>query len=670
MRINTGCFAYLALILMVTCPVATYAEDSDLYAMSFEELMNVEVTTASKSAESQIDAPGVVSVVTAHEIEGFGARNLEEVLSRVTSLYLLGSFLYPNNVVSMRGDLRDHSDNHVLVLINGRPYRDTTQGGINAALYRAFPVDVIHHVEVVRGPGSVLYGSNAFAGVINVITNKADEMDKKVSVGAGSHETVDGSLSMGATDAIGDLNVVFSVNYEDTDGWLFKATDERRVSDTTHVGQKNVGAFMSLNYGNLNLDLFAAQIDHEHFGIIPAWPFGTREEDRLFADLGYDWAVNDWWNVEFNFTYNNSESLFTFEPLPPPVLARFGATNIVDTDSEGILYEVTNKMKLSDRFNLLLGGVADNRTGSGVTNTGAPLVGIVDYDEMWYSAYLQGDYALTNWLKFTAGVQYNKPEDIDSDMVPMAAANITFSDQVGMKLIYGEAYRAPFALEQRVNAQGGVLLGNPNLEPETIKTMEAELHYTGKSFQGSIAYFDSTEEDLVGRIPTAGGTSFTFANTGELDIHGLELEIKSQLTPSLLFIGGYTYQENEDSNGVDDFTLIPNSMLKTGLLYDTGSGMKFGLWNNYMSDPGDIRKRNPAVALVNEDADAYSDLSANVNIKLRQLFGSNIPNFYLNLHATNLLDEDIQFPEFVRRNINSLPIAGSRAYYGELTLKF
>lgn len=140
--------------------------------MSLEDLLSVEIVTASKKAESLSDAPGVVTVITAGEIRAFGATNLMDALQRVPGLQPISSHLFVQNVASMRGDLMTHTDNHVLILLDGRPVREGLLGGTNSPVYTGFPIDMIERVEVIRGPGSVLYGTNAFTGVVNIITKK------------------------------------------------------------------------------------------------------------------------------------------------------------------------------------------------------------------------------------------------------------------------------------------------------------------------------------------------------------------------------------------------------------------------------------------------------------------------------------------------------------------
>ncbi len=167
-----------------------------LSELTLADLLNMQVITASKKAENSTDAPGIISTITAEEIKYLGANSILDILERATSIQPLGSTLFPSNLAVTRGDLRSLYDNHMLILINGRPDREGVLGGINSPVYTGFPVEMIERIEIIRGPGSVLYGSNAFAGVINIITRSQETKSSlKVKAGGGEFGTVLGSVT-------------------------------------------------------------------------------------------------------------------------------------------------------------------------------------------------------------------------------------------------------------------------------------------------------------------------------------------------------------------------------------------------------------------------------------------------------------------------------------------
>jgi outer membrane receptor for ferrienterochelin and colicins len=128
-----------------------------------------------------------MSVVTKDELRRFGGTTLREVLARVAGLNVSSGFFADPSVIAMRGD-QTRTDSsfggHVLFLINGRPVREILAGGASSDLLESFPIGVLERIEITKGPGSVLYGSDAFSGVVNLITKKADGSGFRAS-GAG-----------------------------------------------------------------------------------------------------------------------------------------------------------------------------------------------------------------------------------------------------------------------------------------------------------------------------------------------------------------------------------------------------------------------------------------------------------------------------------------------------
>ena len=172
----------ILLALAAQCSVADTS--LDLFELDLSQLM--EISVVSKRAETIEQAAGVVSVITREHIKRYGARNLSDLINRLPNAQVMGSSLYPNNRTSLRAVTQTHLDDKVLILLNGRPLRDAGQGGINGDLYQTFPIESIKQIEVIRGPGSVLYGTNAFSGVFNIVTEKPNETQLAVHGRIGS----------------------------------------------------------------------------------------------------------------------------------------------------------------------------------------------------------------------------------------------------------------------------------------------------------------------------------------------------------------------------------------------------------------------------------------------------------------------------------------------------
>ena len=228
MRQSVFCGMFASIVLL---PLYAGEETSDESVdLSLTDLLNVKVVVASKTEEKISEAPGVISVVTRDEMERFGARTLKDVLMRMPSFALSAIYMTDRSSVAIRGDQLSPAANHSLLLINGRPVREAEEGGIKSEMYESFPVASIERIEVIRGPGSVLYGSNAFTGVINVITKKAAENKVAVSVDGGVPREIraggNAAYKLGKF-GLGDLGIVLGGQYKKAENWdvQFKAND-------------------------------------------------------------------------------------------------------------------------------------------------------------------------------------------------------------------------------------------------------------------------------------------------------------------------------------------------------------------------------------------------------------------------------------------------------------
>jgi outer membrane receptor for ferrienterochelin and colicin len=144
----------------------------DINYLSLSDMVSIEVSTTSRKIEKQSDAPAIISTFNKEEIKAFGAENLSEFLTYFTStLPVEGPF---RNNLLVRGDKFSLDANHILILLDGVPIsREGYTGGIfTTPLYKSFPISSIEQIEFIRSTSSVMYGTSAYAGVVNIITKK------------------------------------------------------------------------------------------------------------------------------------------------------------------------------------------------------------------------------------------------------------------------------------------------------------------------------------------------------------------------------------------------------------------------------------------------------------------------------------------------------------------
>ncbi|MDP1635592.1 MAG: TonB-dependent receptor plug domain-containing protein, partial [Gallionellaceae bacterium] len=189
----------------------------DLTGLSIEELLSVEVFSASKFSQKTIEAPANVSIVTRADIANHGYRTLADLMASVRGFYVSNDRNY--QYLGARGFNRPGDYNsRILLMVDGYRLNDPVYG--QASVGNEFPLDLdmVERVEIVRGPGSSIYGSNAFFAVVNVITNKGRDLDGAgISVAAGSHGAAQGRLSYGARNESG-VDLLLSVTGAETAG--------------------------------------------------------------------------------------------------------------------------------------------------------------------------------------------------------------------------------------------------------------------------------------------------------------------------------------------------------------------------------------------------------------------------------------------------------------------
>lgn len=684
--------------------VAADTTANDMFSMSIEDLMDIKVTTASKTAESIQSAPAVISVVSAKEIEGFGALSLSEVLDRLTSTYMISSSFAPDGMLAIRGKQTEHYNTNVLILLDGRPLRESFQGGYNGIIYSMFPVSQLERIEIIRGPGSVLYGSNAYVGVINLITKTGAANSVQGTIRYGSFNTKQAVVSV--NKKIKDLEIALGVNALQSDGWDFSARGEREVirnkkntadsvfkdAQTIQRDNKGLGANLKVGYKGLTLNTFAATNDWATMGRVTDWstPNDFRiRNNRLFADLGYQQDVSQKWTIASNMTYNH----FDFESY-----SSGQNDKLTHRESDDILFEIANYIKPAKNFNIVIGGLSNMQSGKGIqpdlTASGKafsiakeanpnPWITVPYYDVIWNSAYFQADYTPIKMLKLVAGGQANKITGFKTDFVPRLGAILTFTDNLGLKLLYGQAFRAASAFERSSFSPPSVY-GNPLLTPEKITTYEAQVFFTKSKLDISATYFFNhdgnkiTRENVKDTLLISGSKvafSQKYVNSGYVETNGIEVEAKFKIGSLFNLYGSSTYQTSLDNLDRKDYDGMPNLMAKIGVLFNFREKLNIGLFNSYFGTGGDINKYdangNVLTKQANPNVTAYNYTSLNISTNLKNLLAKDkFPDLILQCYITNLLDEKVYYQEVVRRNINSLPGRAGRAINLSATVRF
>jgi len=582
------------LLILVTASISMAETDapgqkaSDLTELSVEQLMNVEVATvygASKYEQKVTEAPASVSIITSDEIKNHGYRTLADILRGVRGFYVTNDRNY--NYIGVRGFNRPGDLNtRVLLLVDGHRINDNVYE--SAPVGTEFPIDVdlIERIEVIRGPGSSLYGTNAFFGVINVITRQGAEMHGlEVSSARGSFDTYNGRVSYG-NEFHNGLEMLLSGSIMDSKGQgrlFFKEFNDPSNIRSANNGisehaddDKNYQIFTKLAYRDLTLT--GAHSSREKG--IPTASFGTifnttltrTTDEHSFLDLKYAHQFSEQTDVTarvyYDRFYYHGDYLYDHQTTP-------GAPSIpVINKDRGWGYwwgaEALATKTLFERHKFTAGlEYRDNIRQDQQNYDVDPYALILDdkrHSSIW-AIYLQDEVEILKKLTLTAGIRYDHYDTFGGTTNPRLALIYKPLEGTIFKLLYGEAFRAPSAFEFFYNDGGLSLKSNPALKPEKIRTYELVYEqYLGDHLRSSLSGFYYRIEDLIIQQTDPADGLNQFQNAESADAKGAELELEGKWSNGLQGRLSYTIQDAKNIQSGKALTNSPRHLAKLNLI--------------------------------------------------------------------------------------------------------
>jgi outer membrane receptor for ferrienterochelin and colicin len=599
----------------------------DITSMDLEALLNVKVTTASKFSENMSDAPGVMHVITRDELLRFHALTLSEILNHVPGLALTTASFTDRSMVAARGDQTTINSGHILYLINGRPTREILEGGIASDLLESFPVSILDRVEVILGPGSVLYGSNAYSAVVNLITRKALGNQISITPQAGPDNSIapTGQLSL----QHGAFSLLAAEQSHQNPDWTTPVASPIFGVQTVTIPNLGKGAYLGMNFKGLSLS--SSYTDWKTSYIEGG--VGQAMWRRGFADLGYSANPTSQWATNLNFTYTRS-TLDARKYIPD-----------ISRDSYEILMEWTNHLSLGENDQLTFGALYNYIRGSEDFYFGGATTVISHGSRPGEAFYAQLDHKLIDSVKVIGGLQANKISGLDLNVVPRAGVLWKPASHYTVKALYSQAFRAPSINETHMNyvppavIGGPSLIGNPHLSPEKVATSDLELLYGSKGVQAEVNYFYSRQTNDI--VESSATTSGGYVNLGKATFQGGEAEVKYYLRKDLFLSAAGSYQGNHDGSGNKNITPVSNLAAKAGLSYQSATnGFTASLFDVHQGPlSGFANATNPKPT-------AYDLLNSHFAYDLSKYMHSNGFGISLTAQANDLLNNSVWLPDW------------------------
>ena len=537
-------------------PVQVMAEEGedameDIFAIFAEEDM---VMTASKYLQPVSQSPSTVTVITAEEIRESGVTTIPEILRRVPGMEVMQTSVAEFNM-GIRGENKLHS-NKLLVMIDGRTVQEDFQ---NHTFWTALPIvlDDIEQIEVIRGPGSSIWGANAFNGVVNIITKKPED-EQGISVSAAAGEE---SMSMGSlvhAFRAGGMEYKYSIGYHRAD--TFDGRDEAAL--WVNVPEPGIEVFrgnatlqyrlphnrrMSLSAGFSDLPRY----DGPFFG--DGWADSELDHDYVQFDYqGLQTVLRGYWNR------NDIEMKYIEAAVDRPPLIR-------DIHLRSDLYN----LEWLYFFNI----GRSHKAVSGINYRHNDSEGsLLHPDEVrplsMIGFFFQDEWKPLNTVEIIYGARYDYHTFTHWNLSPRLvflyhpALNHTF------RLSSGLAYRAPTPLELfSING------GNTELDHEKIITHEAGYSiFAFRRLKGEINLFYNQLSDLISEY-------IDYKNRYNTETYGAEIHADLLLTSGFKTFMNYSWQQFYDITKDDptaDRSSVPKHKINGGL----NIGVARGLWTD------------------------------------------------------------------------------------------
>lgn len=666
MTLKTTKPQYFVLPMFLLVPLSANCANDISAQFSLEDLLNLTITTASFREENILDAPGIVNVITQSDIQNYHANNLLDLLSMLPSVINGSTGRFQSNTVNIRGHEYTQYNLHVLYLINGRPVRGGSTTGIMEQVINGIPLSAIKQIEVIRGPGSVLYGSNAFAGVINIKTKFMDdnETENWLSFKSGSFGTR--QLEAGFNSTFDELNLGLAIKYSEADGEQFAYSDRHGTILEPRWFDEDLGVIVNASYAGLTLnagrfrrgayklqDGFVWEID---------LPEGLTLQDiddpNIYPNSNADHYEHDVVDLSYK-TDISDEHKFSVFYTRNKMIWRNGNKRAFDGTTSD-LFELRFLGRLSESLDYVIGAVSEQTEA-------IPSLEYPSGEIEYMSIYWQSSYYATDNLKLIAGIQWNKPAGLKKNISPRFGVIYHFDDNWSIKALNGHAYRSPTMAD--LFTQSSVAIANPDVEPETVNTTDLELSYQSDSLKFSFNLYQSIVDGLITRTnvlvpgddPDTLVSKSKIINGEGITYRGVEFDSQFILSEYIDIFANASWQTNEDEATSEEGTIVfPEYMIKFGFLYQ-GKKFSASLYTSYLSAP----PLTSEIALNPSPKDVYLLTSA-ITFDLNEY----LTNSILKLSIDNILDEEVWNSDYHRRRVHSTRIRPGRSFFADLTWKF
>ncbi len=555
------------------------------------ELAKVRVIVASKNLESTLDSPSSITVFTRAEIQRMGFSSLTDLLNFVPGMQALFEPTEGrDNLLQGRGIAESYGQSFLL-LLDGQRLNEHYTGGFTIA-NRFIALGNLERVEIIRGPGSALYGSNAFNGVINLVT--ARNLNN-LTLEAGEFSA--GRAAVNLSGGRGNFAYSGFLQAFQDQGYPYEGVFDRNgLQTSTQDPRQGADAVASLEWGKGFL-----QIRHTRHRLQDYYTFrrlddGVNEDRNSQSHLRLGTRVDPGPRLSGTLALSGTRTTWNYKGRTrlkgTRPAERLRSSNLIH-DSREATADFAYALNEAHRFNfgasheaawIPLASVSSNfdpitdvYVGPFTEFTGENYRFVENRRRSLHGLYVQHQARWSSRWSSTLGLRYDRYNDVGSSTNPRAALIFAASSSDRFKLMFGTAFRAP-GLGDLWDRDLGVTLGNPDLGPIKVRTAELAYHHQGGGWQAALTLFDNRATGLLSGVPVSS-TLTRVENVGSNHNQGFEAEAAKEFGEDWLLRVNYTQITHDETLDLPDPSAFVAEKFGAKRFGSIVVNRNFGDWN-------------------------------------------------------------------------------------------
>jgi outer membrane receptor protein involved in Fe transport len=660
---NVRCALAVAL-LVTTTPFRVWAQltaDPTLARASLEDLLEVRILVGSTKGDDIFTTPSTVTVIDEATLRRYNIESIPEALALLPGVNV-GRTYSRNNVTTFRGVLGDQFSNNVLILINGVSTWNATTG--EAAYYR-IPIQDVERIEVLRGPASVIFGTNAYSGAINIVLKSRRQRSVNIDSGV-SDQGGNGAVSL-SSGGPGGTSWLVSAHAGRLTGDSFTFVDDKKISGVIRDLQSERTFTLSMQSPRHAVLANVFRTDDSFLGATGRFSSGAGHDvvgNGTILSYRYTRPLSSWVDLSAGTAYDGSQNVESrsMDDLTAGKTVGYRTSAFAKSTVKvgphlsvdlGADYDFRKSIKeiyfRRDTGEVLFNNNLDNRTVHE------------------YSGYGEGTYRPGPRVRLVGGARVTKNQFFGANVSSRVAAIYTPHERHSVKVFWGQSFRAPTLYELFRQSQSGGSFGNERLEPERSDSLEAAYVTSFRGLLLKTSLYHARYRNKITRVPRypdfvsdPTDTSLTYGNGNQFNANGVEFELTYDV-PGIghAFINtGYVHGDRGDAKPGSDnynFRYVPASSGAVGFSRQLGafSVASIGKW--LTSTHGFL-------------GPVPGHTSIDVTLGYEHKAGS--VQFRHSLLAKDLLGRGAQTPEYLRGRINALPLGLEPRYGYRLRLSF